>query len=359
MSSSKDSIQTLLKQRRDLRACLQELRSEISALNFKAGKIVTDHRPESEAIPAVVESGTQQQLNEQKPKSFEEIPPNPVMPQPVIEPPILNEEVPGAREVSGDGEEDQVFKTSSEGDAASEVQLSDDSEALLYHAKLLLHHYQEYPAPALLSSLYLENLDAALSKVEHASEPTYQDKNLQDLRTAYRIVAAKSYLETGVNGETLAASHGSILLLWLVPFYIALLTLVFLPLLLLGRSLATRMFVTDFSNETVLVMTAVAAFLWGNVGALSYLAWGIAKRARMGAYHQSSARDVGLRSSLGGVLGLAVYLSLFGWLPVEGITSDMVIGMGAFFAGLTSSILFGFLHTLIGKITSKAEKKKQ
>ena len=42
MSATNDSIQTLLKQRRELRQCLQELRMEIKALNDRAQSISSD-----------------------------------------------------------------------------------------------------------------------------------------------------------------------------------------------------------------------------------------------------------------------------------------------------------------------------
>lgn len=377
MSVTSDSIQTLLKQRRDLRAFLEELRTEIADLNSKAqenvsGKSVETKKAELAPLQKVKDNPASQpstqlavsQSTASKSESDEKDP--------------VAEKVDNKTNKENDDKESGSDSTKEQGREKSDspplkagdhpaidVSATDknpaddysgsDNETLVQRAKLLSDYFLNHPAPVDQQSL--TQLDGAVKKSEQATTPEQLDSDIEQLRNAYRIVSSKSYSATGVNGATLADSRGHISLLWAVPLYISGLILVFFPLILLVRSLAARMFVADFSVETTFVMTGITAFLWGSVGALSYLTWDIAKQARKNTYLQGSIRDVGFRASLGGLLGVVVFLVLAGVISIENIAADMAIGMLSFFVGLASSIIYSLLHHLISHMTGKVEKK--
>ncbi len=384
MSVSTDSIQTLLKQRRELRGYLQELKDEISALNVRADKYVAkssegdakkdktepaeaseitapgkavNARSEGETAKTADQSPTEHTSVEgDGEEGVQSMPSDPVLvAEPVSEMPA-SKVIPDGPPVASIAAAEKPATASSEPAVGPEISNVDD-ENLLYQAKLLSEYFLNHPAP--VGSEALGRLDKSVKRCEAADTAEMFEKELPELREAYRIVAAKSYEETGINGETLVDSGSTITLLWVVPLYIAALTLVLFPLLLLSRSVANRMFVADFSTELTFVMICITAFLWGGVGALSYLTWGIARNAKNNLYRIGSVRDVGLRATLGGVLGVVVFLCLVGWMPMESIIPDMIIGIASFFAGLASSIVFAFLHRMIKKITRKVEKQSR
>lgn len=386
MSVSTDSIQTLLKQRRELRGYLKELRDEISALNKRADKITAQDEGEAineqhviavagegqgtlETVSPGSEGSVTKDAETAKPadqagseiktvpyKINPEDPPIPSAP-PLEEVTATVSEKTGRSEGEPHSENPTTPKLVAEPEMAR-IQSEEegvDGENLLYQAKLLSEYFLNHPAP--VNSDLLTRLDKNIKQCENAKTADALEQHLPDLREAYRIVAAKSYTENGINGETLVDSGSSITLLWVVPLYIATLTLVLFPLLLLSRSIANQMFVADFSGELGFVMTCITAFLWGAVGTLSYITWGIANNAKNKLYRIGSVRDVGLQATLGGVLGIVVFLCLVGWITLDSIIPDMVIGIMAFFAGLVSSIVFAFLHRMIRKLTRKAETK--
>lgn len=384
MSVSTDSIQTLLKQRRELRGYLQELRDEISALNVRADKYVTTSEGETTkdsptpieasdiTIPEKLDTtrGEGETVKPNERPSTADTPgegerelgmqPMPSAPVLIAEtaPEVSKPKVQAADlppEASIMAAEKPTSATSDPNLVSIEEISNVDDENLLYQAKLLSEYFLNHPAPA--SSEDLARLDESIKRCEVANTAKLLEKEFPELRAAYRIVAAKSYEETGVNGETLVDSGSNITLLWIVPLYITALTLVLFPLLLLSRSVANRMFVADFSEELTFVMTCIAAFLWGAVGALSYLTWGIARNAKNNLYRIGSVRDVGLRATLGGILGIVVFLCLVGWISTESVIPDMIIGITSFFTGLASSVVFAYLHRMIEKFTRKVEKK--
>ncbi|MBL4907029.1 MAG: hypothetical protein JKX94_06215 [Sneathiella sp.] len=381
MSASNDSIQTLLKQRRELRGYLQELRGEINKLNSRADEIVKDKvgKTNIEPDPTKTESvgASPEPAGATTPTQGSKISAPVLVAAPPSDPDA--EKVDTRQE--GETEKQATLSDKGKVQKQSETeqpvlkkadlpenseQVADDKnkpedfsnidhDSLLYRAKLLSDYFLNHPTSIDKSALV--NLDEAIKKSEDAPTPEELDKEISQLRNAYRIVASKSYQNTGINGETLSDSRSDISLLWAVPLYIAGLTLVVFPLVLLGRSLSTRMFVDDFSDEMTFIMTAIVAFLWGSVGALSYLAWGVAKLAKTYTYQTGCIRDVGLRATLGGVLGIIVFLGLSSFISIDSIVPDMTIGILSFFSGLASSIIYAFLHGLISKATHKVEKQ--
>lgn len=414
MAVDTESIQTLLKQRRELRDCLAELHSEVLALNLKADTIVAKASPSAfaDARPQTAEEGV---FAEGVPQSHLPIPDlkrsstkpdflkegleakdtrieKPVKLDPILGSGPIGATVPeigegitdnggsagaGAGESEGEGEgegeglehaphkspELSVPTNNPAKQDNGEIErfpmdtlekLKDvEDEGLYVRAKLLSDYFSNHPSP--VANDVLVRLDRAIKALDPSNTVTHLKEDVGELRDAYRDVASKSYEKLGINGATLVDSRGGIGLLVGVPLFIGSLVLVLFPLVLLLRSMAERMFVADFAHQISYTLTASVGFLWGCVGALSYVAWGAGARAKQGKYSRGSSKDMALRGALGGVFGFLVFLCVVFFSPIEGIMFDMAVGVGAFFSGLVSSIIFAFLYKIIARISGKVK----
>ncbi|MEH6404239.1 MAG: hypothetical protein V7750_12750 [Sneathiella sp.] len=416
MAEHTDSIQTLLKQRRELRDCLSELRNEISALNLKADTIVSKsesgafgdgHRGrEREGSP--VSGGKEAWLPDQTipPLGDASIEPNTVSPasnadsttgsRSEIKAPLGDGMTLQAKRPNLSERGDKIIHTLGS-DAARDIEqigpvlsaskaeplatkdapdrestgkratkkapveiLSKegmkefddiDDESLYCRAKLLSDYFSNHPSP--VANDVLVRLDTAIKSLNKAEASVGNKADVSELRDAYRDVSSKSFEKLGINGETLVDSRGDIGLLWGVPLFIAGLVLVLFPLILLLRSLAERMFIANFAAELSYTLTASAGFLWGCVGALSYVTWCVGIRAKKGSYSKRNSKDLALRAALGGVLGVVMFLCVVPFMQLDGILPDMSIGLLSFFIGTVSSILFVILYRLITSISRK------
>ncbi|MCG8491901.1 MAG: hypothetical protein MI743_09830 [Sneathiellales bacterium] len=361
MSATSDSIQTLLKQRRELRHCLKELQDEISDLNDKASSMAEQNIGKKQQAlitdTSSISSGiTPPAAPEKKSKQPE--------PAKAIEKPNTAEK----KKDIGDNQKEEGVKKEAIGEKAEalpEQDLNKEKESeekdrdldkegeeieglsaseLLLRARLLVDYLQNHPSN--IPGTNLERLEKLLAEIDRKNSDKISDAENTSLKSAYRAVATQSFQELQVNGETIADSNGSVPLLWGLPLTVAALTLVFFPLALLIQSLADRMFVNDFAVEISDTISCAVAFAWGGSGALSTVCWIIAEKVHKKQYLEGSVRDSALRFTLGGVLGILVFLVMANWLPASGILNEMIIGVAAFTAGLPSGILFAAIMRL-------------
>ncbi|MEP4190743.1 MAG: hypothetical protein ABJN51_06680, partial [Sneathiella sp.] len=227
MSATNDSIQTLLKQRRELRQCLQELRAEIATLNDRAQSVSPDGAgPEKKnkaadtvaVLAPVSEKPTE--AAEHSSRNSPLLPPatsppvNPdmskekqaaeVKPQPDVKDPLTGEQFEEAESESAD--------TVQEGDLALEDEelLEIDDTSLFFRSKFLADYLLNYPSA--IDDKTLEDLDNRIKAVELSTSEEERAKKSDLLRPVYRAVSTQSYSENRVNGETLADSAGDVTL---------------------------------------------------------------------------------------------------------------------------------------------------
>ncbi len=351
MSTTNDSVQTLLKQRRELRQCLQELREEISDLNKRA-----------QSMPAAARNAGEKQVGENiAPVLITSAPKKSEIPEKAVEKTIVAEaekpdEVSSSKSSGTETEEICKDNTVAADEPVTdpkknEVELQDedvdglDETTLSLRASLLSDYLANHPTT--IDGKKLEALDACLQLRKDMSGGQDEEGQASEFRKAYREVSTASYEENQINGETLADSMGNVTLLWGLPVLIASLVLVAFPFTLLVQSVASRMFIPGFSNDILLVLEGVIAFLWGGAGALSILSWQVASDVRKRTYFHGMIRDLGLRFAFGGTLALACLLLIGSWLPFSGILEDMVVGIIAFFIGIPSTILFKLLFRFL------------
>ncbi len=351
MSTTNDSVQTLLKQRRELRQCLQELREEISDLNKKA-----------QSLPATVGNTAGKQVGETlTPALITSASKQAEIPEKAVEKTVVKEadqpeertdsEPPAPKVDEGhknnrDTEDKPVTDLKKREDDIQDEEVDAlDETTLSFRARLLSDYLSNHPTT--IDGKKLARLDACLPSQKEASDNQDVEGQVNDLRKAYREVSSASYAESRINGETLADSMGNVTLLWGLPVLIASLVLVAFPFILLVQSVASRMFVPVFSSDVLLVLEGVVAFLWGGAGALSALSWQVASDVRKRTYFHGMIRDLGLRFTFGGTLALACLLIIGRWLPFSGILEDMVVGIVAFFIGIPSTVLFKMLFRFL------------
>ena len=379
-----DSIQTLLKQRRELRECLQELRNEVTAMHQNTNKMVEnvlgENQPVSKPKREVVTSATQttlpdpatalkliQQISRDKKAVSDSasLVAEPILPTKTApldagdktpgpgaekelaegsEPPLDAEDIPRAPlpQLNSKSEnQTEQGREKREDDEAPEI------DSLLNHAILLADFFLHHPSSA--GNEQLGKLDAAISQIQRLPATNKSDAAVTALKNAYRTVVSATYSQSKVNGKSISDSSTPISLLWALPLVISSLVLVVLPCLLLVRSLVQRMFVDDFSSELMLSIGGAAAFIWAACGALVCVAFLMALEAKNKRYVRDSNRDIAVRAVVGGVLGLGVFLvfSIAGILV--GLERDMAVGMIAFLVGGASSLVVGFLEKRVAR----------
>ncbi|MFT6557774.1 hypothetical protein [Sneathiella sp.] len=374
MSVTNDSIQTLLKQRRELRECLKELRVEISNLNGKA-QTLSDAALAGNAPPGAVvaQDGGTARIEDQRGlvtgtdaadapevssvplgtgQTADAVPENPTAEgdpkKTKSEPVLLSKEQPLETPAETSS---PARKSDLEADADGRDL---DLEELITQASLLCGYLLNHPSQ--IGHTKLEQLDLALDSCLKTQDEVYSQKQITELKAAFRAVSTACFNEQRVNGQSLLDSEGSTGLLWGVPFLIGILTLILFPLVLLLQSVSAQMFVDTFAQQVSLLMDALITALWGGVGALSCTSWMIARKVRKSQFLRSDYPDIFLRFALGGVLGLAAFLSLLWLTPVHNFSSTLIFSMAGFAFGIPSARLFSFLSKLF--VGAGASKKR-
>ncbi|WP_169544951.1 hypothetical protein [Sneathiella aquimaris] len=374
MSVTNDSIQTLLKQRRELRECLKELRVEISNLNGKA-QTLSDAALAGNAPPGavVVQDGETARIEDQSGSVTDIDATNAPELSPV--PLGMGQKADAVSEnLMGEGDpketksepallsKEQPLETPAETPSpARKRDIEDDAdgrdldlEELITQASLLCGYLLNHPSQ--IGHAKLEQLDLALDSCLKTQDEAYSQKQISELKAAFRAVSTACFDEQRVNGQSLLDSEGSTGLLWGVPFLIGILTLILFPLVLLLQSVSAQMFVDTFAQQVSLLMDALITALWGGVGALSCTSWMIARKVCKSQFLRSDYPDIFLRFALGGVLGLVAFLSLLWLTPVHDFSSTLIFSMAGFAFGIPSARFFSFLSKLF--VGAGANKKR-
>jgi len=357
MSVTSDSIQTLLKQRRELRQCLIELRDEIADLNNKAETMSAKNTGKKQqtliADPSSGQIRSQPVITEEG--QTQTSPVGAITDKKAVEGVEGENPVESPTESNTSQNTPIIEGTSDKKDNAEEEIDGLQGSELFLRAKLLSDYLQNHPSD--IPHDHLQGLEQQVAEIDGKSGGKISDVEVASLRSAYRIVATQSFQELRVNGETIADSNGSVPLLWGLPLTVTALTLVVFPIALLAQSISERMFVDGFAIEISNVISCVVAFAWGGAGALSTVCWSVAEKVHQKQYLEGAVRDSALRFTLGGVLGIFVFLLLSIWLPPGGIINEMIIGVSAFGAGLPSGILFTGLSRFFGRRKKQALKR--
>ncbi len=378
MQPSSDSIQTLLRQRRQLRDCLQDLKTEIARLNTKAHSMTgvsfdgATLTADASAVQDITQSATVSERGEgeidvmaepspaapspaeEKATKFKEVSREDLLSEPADQQPLL----PERRKVELPKPDDAVDKpvpsmakkqsASDEGASPSSSPISDIDlgqaakprpvsngaapEALIEQAILLagfcLHH------PSAAGNQLLNRLDAAIQQVKKMPEGSGQTEALDALKNAYRDVVERTYPTSKINGKTLVDSRQPNGLLWGIPMIIAALVLVVLPAFMLLQVLAGQLLQPQLSRDMVLIIGGLITFTWGIAGGLSYLTALIAAAIRRGSFNGQMTTGMGLQAMMGGLLGLISYTVFILLSSENDVTGDIANAMIAFGAGL-------------------------
>jgi hypothetical protein len=402
MAVSTDTIQTLLRQRQDLREALLDLRKEIETLDASSLDLVNKNikaaPPATTATPTGAATPTEQAPDKAAATSADDIPaspppvpaPNsatpekrePVLTAPKAEPapvPEPNKEPPKKKETAAKPATDeeptkedslQVEKTKEnnpqtpkepdkKGEARPQMaphdqgdqadQDHDDLDELLEKARVLSDYLLDHPSR--LPAAELGALDAAITVSENAKTPAEKKACYHTLQAAYRKISAGTFAAAGVSGTTLQDSAAGAPLLWTIPFAISILMIVLFPLLLLARHLVGEMFTDDFARDVTWSFGMLAAFLWGTVGALTLLALNIAVAVYHRRFDGGVRRSPALRGALGGLMGAIFFLIVENWLPMSDAAADFALDAIAFAGGMLSALLFAALQRAVNAVT--------
>lgn len=407
MAVSTDTIQTLLRQRQDLREALLDLRKEIETLDASSLELVnrniknptpastapaaTSPPPKTIAVqPSPAKTSEEAGETEAIKKTEAPVAP-PTAPEPQAEPDAVTS-VPAAasdaptpeQEGTASGEssrrepvlaapgkppeqtappadppalpEEPAPKADSpaalpaqEATDGEEDADPDDLAALLERARGLSDYLLDHPSK--LPPAELGALDTAIT-VSAAAKTTAEKKACyHTLQAAYRKISAATFAASGVNGTTLQDSAAGAPLLWALPLAIAILTIMVFPMLLLARHLSGEMFTDEFAADLIWSFGLLAAFLWGTVGALSLLTLNIGQAVRHRRFDGGVRYSPGLRGALGGLTGTVFFTVVEIGLPMTDATADFALDMAAFIGGLLSAILFAGVQRALNAVT--------
>ncbi len=369
MTVNSDSIQTLLKQRRQLRDCLKELKTEISQLNDKASHISEEHvdaisREEqaSQMMPAAergfdvpimstekpvsmpniqIPNSKQTTPKESSEKDFDQLPPRPLVKKISKVAPVLDttSDVPlvTPKEVKTD--------YSPEPPAASSVKPAEkDMDEILKDAILLAGFFLHHPSAA--GNQLLNSLDQAIQQTKALPSGAAQAEALSALKDAYRNVLSRTYPENFVTGQSISRSQKSNPYLFGIPMTIAALVLVVMPLLMLFQIIADRQFAPEMAESFKLLLNGMHSFVWGAVGSLSFIAINVTRLVRRRSYLPSRIAGVGMMSATSGILGIFLFVALSHQDLIEGTMLNYVQAIAAFGAGLLCS---GCLQSVLSR----------
>ncbi|MEH6477231.1 MAG: hypothetical protein V7727_16180 [Sneathiella sp.] len=386
-----DSIQTLLKQRRELRDCLQELRKEVAGMHQNTEKMIGDALGENQTVPAVKTAAPQDALPDpatalkliqkltqaqksaqgedtlvaevkapQKTTPTESVvtapklglenaivtePGTPAAPTTATENPIRPSKADvKALPIDADLHVKSKTSDSLKGPVAEKKEDEEalEIDSLLNHAILLADFFLHHPSSA--GNEQLNKLDAAISQIQRLPATDKSDAAITALKNAYRNVVSATYAKSEVTGKSISDSSSAITLLWVLPMIVSSLVLVILPCLLLMRSLVQRMFVDEFSSELMLSMGGAVSFVWGATGALACLAFVIAREAKNKRYTRGANKGVAIRAIVGALLGLGVFLIFSLTDLLGGLERDIAVGLLSFLFGAASSGAVGYFE---------------
>lgn len=360
MAVSTDTIQMLLRQRQDLREALIDLHQEISTLDATSLNLVNKNIKAQTATDAALVAAEAAAEKAAAPVAAPVTAPvTAPAATPVAAPAPTPTQTAAASVAPAAAAPAAVTSPAPAADPTDKPveqsvpsppspTVDDDLARLLPRARALSGYFLEHPAAT--SAADLHALDTAITAAAAATGPADKTIAYHSLQAAYRKVASESHVGFGINGTTLTDSRLGARLLWAVPMAIAALVLAVFPLILLARTLANRMFTADFAADLTWTFDAIAAFLWGAVGALTLLALNVALLIRRcqfdAAIHQSPA----LRAGLGGLTGTLCFLLLQIWVSENTVRLEFAIDLAAFAAGLLSAILFAGLHRLFNGV---------
>ncbi|WP_148301803.1 hypothetical protein [Sneathiella glossodoripedis] len=348
-----DSIQTLLRQRRQLRDCLKELKGEISRLNEKASNMSETHdvatvidekidpgRPTEEKPPLTLMANDAVDLpimttqkTESEPQSSKEGKIEPsvlkppknnemdadqilqgsklVDPAKCVQKPVRNfgqqsELINSNEKPEKSGESTPFRKENTSKEALEKVpeskpeesslrgetkntinskankHIEQELERTLHHAVLLAGFFLHQPSAA--ENQFLNNLDAAIQQTKTLDEKANKVEALKTLKDAYRNVLKRTYPHNKVSGRSIQESQTTNPYLFGIPFVIAALVLVLMPLLLLFQIITKDLFVTEVASNFHVLLSGMGTFLWGGVGALTAIAVTVARLVRKRSY---------------------------------------------------------------------------
>lgn len=335
MSVNSDSIQTLLRQRRELRDCLSELREEISALNKSA-----DQMMEKTALPLA----DQKETTQSQTVSFENE--EPVAEAHEQDAMVKSQEPPAQKAPAPPKLTILHQPTDSPSEPKAEDVLSSNKpvemETLLQQAVLLAGFFLHHPSSA--GNETLNHLDTIIRKVQSLPKTARTEETEIALKNAYRNVLKATYSKNNVNGQSLVQSLSSIPLLWMLPMAISGLVLVFYPLLLLLKSNLDVFVDGEIAQQAILVAGISLAFLWGATGSMSFSTLKIARSAQQMMYEEIPNKALMLNSCCSGVLAIAGYFAISASEQLSGVLEDILVGSLSFCIGFSSSI---FIHMFL------------
>ena len=396
MSVSRDSIQTLLHQRRQLRDCLKELKTEISSLNdkasamsdedFKSGEMkvqdtATFNAPIMKNAPSLPKREIRPSEREEKASIGDLVANGKVKVEPVTQEDPLPEQEP---ELELEPEQRQEHLTAAEtvlapraakqhepsiSDSASSKseietrgraeelpppmaeETSKNLEETLHHAILLAGFFLHHPSAA--GNQLLTKLDTAIQQTQNLPEGENKNQAVAALKDAYRNVLDRTYMQNKVTGETLDCSQQSNPYLFGVPLSIAALIMVAMPALLLLKVLAEQTLHPTIISDFEILIRGIMAFVWGCVGGLSYIALMITKLVRRGAYEPRLVNGIGVTWALGGLCGVISFIILQYMGVPGGMIIDYAQGIGAFLLGLIAGKI---VNMVIGRNSTARQK---
>ncbi|MDF2368097.1 hypothetical protein [Sneathiella sp.] len=412
MAVSTDTIQTLLRQRQDLREALLELRKEIETLdasslnlvnkNIKTAPPATAATPAGEAAPAgsvpakaASPETTSTSTPAPKPPTVEAAPAStpamqpiataaPEETEPVLTPPAAPakpeikekqkpEPAPAPEQKQEENSKQAEVPEKEEKPKKEEVKAPavlsvpskepeaavdhNDLSELLEKARGLSDYLLDHPSN--LPAAELGALDTAITVSEAATTPAEKTACYHTLQAAYRKISSGTFAASGVSGTTLQDSAAGAPLLWTIPFTLSILILILFPLLLLARHLVGEMFTDDFAADLTWSFGLTAAFLWGVVGTLTLLTLNIARAVYRRRFDGGVQRSPGLRGTLGGLVGGIFFMIVEIWLPMSDATADFALDAIAFAGGMLSAILFAALQRMINAVTGWIEPPKK
>lgn len=415
MTVNSDSIQTLLRQRRQLRDCLKELKGEISRLNEKASNMSETHdvatvidekidpgRPTEEKPPLTLMANDAVDLpimttqkTESEPQSSKEGKIEPsvlkppknnemdadqilqgsklVDPAKCVQKPVRNfgqqsELINSNEKPEKSGESTPFRKENTSKEALEKVpeskpeesslrgetkntinskankHIEQELERTLHHAVLLAGFFLHQPSAA--ENQFLNNLDAAIQQTKTLDEKANKVEALKTLKDAYRNVLKRTYPHNKVSGRSIQESQTTNPYLFGIPFVIAALVLVLMPLLLLFQIITKDLFVTEVASNFHVLLSGMGTFLWGGVGALTAIAVTVARLVRKRSYLPGKIAGVGLIGAVGGVLGLTISLVFDQQHFIVGQNLAYLKAMAAYLTGCVAAFC---LHSRISR----------
>ncbi|MBE7637007.1 hypothetical protein GUA87_09145 [Sneathiella sp. P13V-1] len=376
MSATRDSIQTLLKQRRELRGYLEELRDEISQLKIKADNFSEEAKPkkaatvekniaQSDEVPMPTApplkdlklSELTSELEEEAEKSdqsSEKVNEKPISPP--IQKRTLNVENLGAGYVilpdhETEPEPEHLPEVHQSVDEKQNVQAEGEPKyfehgnnrekdlrryAVLV-ARFLLHH----PTP--VPDTKADFLNKAIVRTDSETPANAY----ADLKVAYQDVISILYPATGVNGDTIEQSIRGSKLLGGIAFLTAVLMLVILPLFTFADLFLPDWPDASFGGEERKYVLFALLFLWAGCGSLTLQSCRIARAIHKMAFTRTHFKDSWILGSAGGILGLASYPFVSSFSIQDDVERNLLMAATSYVIGFVFVAVYAFFNKTI------------